>query len=70
MTHYKLTLENGGSHLVFAETEEEATEAYYESIKSIIGHQLRICGCFGPEQPLDRSKITGIVSMIKLNKDL
>ena len=63
---YLVSHENGSMH-VFADSEEEAVDAFYESIESVIGHHLKICGCFGPKKPLDRSKIVRIIKIEKVN---
>ena len=53
---YQVDHEKGGYIVVFAKDEEDAIDQYYESIKNIIGHQLKICSCYG-DKPLGRSKV-------------
>ena len=68
--HFKqsyLVSHEKGSMNVFADSEEEATEAFYESIEGMIGHHLKICGCFGEKQHMDRSKIVRITKIEKVN---
>lgn len=47
----------GGSISVFAQDKEDAIEEYYRSLESIIGHHLKICGCFGERKPIDRKLV-------------
>ena len=53
---YLVHHEKGGFIHVFAENEDKAIDAYFDSIKSMIGHQMKICSCYG-DKPLDRSKV-------------
>ena len=64
---YVVSHENGGSMMVLANTEEEAREAFYESIEGCIGHHLKSCGCFGEKKPIDRSKVVRITKIEKVN---
>lgn len=48
--------ENGGTMQVFASDEKDAIEEYYHALESILGHQMKICDCFG-KKPIDRSKV-------------
>jgi len=66
--YYKVTHERDGYIVVIADDAEDAVDKYYESIESMIGHQLRICGCFGEEKPLDRSKVLGIKKIEYIGK--
>ena len=65
--YYKVWHEKG-SMMVYAENEEEAIEAYYESVEGMIGHHLKICGCFGEKKPLDRSKVNKIIKIEEVKK--
>jgi len=56
-TYFKVLTERGIIHTVLATDPDDAIEAFYRGIKSIIGHTLGICGCNGPERPLDRRKV-------------
>lgn len=55
---------------VLATDEGDAIEKYYQAIESCIGHTLKICGCFGPKQPLNRSKVTRPVKVIPMGEDI
>jgi hypothetical protein len=48
--------ERGKMH-VLAKDKEDAIEKYYDSLHSMLGHQMGICGCFGNEKPIDRDKV-------------
>jgi hypothetical protein len=62
MTQYIVTHERGIMGVI-ADSEEEAREQYYNSIEGMVGHYLKICGCFGPKSPIDRTKVSQIVSI-------
>ena len=62
MKYFKVHHENGGSIVVQAENEKDAVEKFYESIKGMIGHQWKICKCYG-DKPLDRSKVVRITKI-------
>jgi len=57
LRHFKVFHEKGGFFLVLAKNETDAIEQYYHSLESIIGHQLKICGCFGERKPIDRNEV-------------
>jgi hypothetical protein len=61
-----VTLENGATHTVYGDDEAAAKEAYWDSLTSIIGHSLGICGCFGPPKPIDRSRFVHPVSVERI----
>ena len=63
LLQYRITHEKGGIHTVFAKDPSDAIDQFYNGIKSTIGHHLKICGCFGEEKPLDRSKIVRITKI-------
>lgn len=69
MAHYKVHHENGGTIIVEADDENGAVEAFYASIKSMIGHQWKICSCYG-DKPLDRSKVVAITKIERLSIDV
>lgn len=58
--------EIGAQINVIAKNKIDAVDQYYNSMKSILGHQMKICGCFGLEKPLDRSKIWKPVRVIEV----
>lgn len=55
--------ENGGRIQVYAKDKEDAVEAFYESLKSMIGHALGACDCYKEPKPLDRSKLVRITKI-------
>jgi hypothetical protein len=57
LKYFTVLAECGRDHKVIAKDPDEAIEEFYAGIKSIIGHELGICGCKGPERPLDRTKV-------------
>jgi acetyl-CoA carboxylase carboxyltransferase component len=61
--------EKGGFVHVLASDEEDAIEQFYEAISSMIGHTLKICGCFGEEKPLDRSKVIRPIKVEEWNEE-
>jgi len=66
---YVVWHEKGGCMQVFAESEEGARDAFYDSIESCVGHQFKICGCFGPKQKLDRSKFLQITKIERIGDE-
>ena len=67
MTQYIIHHEKGVM-AVLANSEKEAEEQYYESLEGMIGHYLKICGCFGPKSPIDRTKVSQIISIERRGK--
>ena len=55
---FKVYVDNGSVHTLLAENADDAVEEYYKSVASMIGHHLKICGCFGPKKLIDRSKLS------------
>lgn len=56
LKNYWVFHEKNGYHHVLAKDPRDAIEQYYDGLKSIIGHHLKICPCFGDKR-LDRSKV-------------
>jgi len=63
--YYIVYDEKGGSITAPANNKDEAIEAYYEAIKGMTGHQLKICSCYG-DKPLDRSKVLKPVKVVEV----
>ena len=51
--YFQVTHERGAM-MVIAKDKDDAVDQFYESISSVIGHTLKICGCFGDPKPIDR----------------
>lgn len=66
---YVVMDEKGGRMQVIAESAEGARDAFYDSIEGCVGHYLKICGCFGPKQKLDRSKFVQITKIERIGDE-
>jgi hypothetical protein len=62
--------EKGGYIHVFARDKEDAIDQFYEAIRSMICHTLKICSCFGEEKPLDRSKVIRPIRVEEWNESI
>lgn len=56
---FTIVTEKGFKHHVLATDPEDAVESFYKAVKSLVGHEWKICGCFndGQEKHLDRTKV-------------
>ena len=65
MKNFFVFHEKGGYIHVIAQDKEDALEKYYEALEGIMGHQLKICGCFGDKKPIDRSQVLKPVRVVE-----
>jgi len=59
--------ERGGYIHVIAKDKEDAVEEFYNALHSIMGHQLKICDCYGESKPIDRDKVVRITKIVEGN---
>lgn len=57
LKYFDVHLNDGRIFPVLANDGESAVDAYYESLHSMIGHLHKLCECFGPKKPIDKSKV-------------
>ena len=70
MKQFDVWFEGGGLHRVFANDDKEAVEAYFDSVQSIVGHQMGFCDCYGNRDQFDRSRVKQPIRVVEVAQDM